>query len=63
MGHNLGFKVLAEGVETSAQLDFLRERGCDAYQGYIKNRPLSAQAFAELLAKEQSQGTLSPSSA
>ncbi len=63
MGHNLGFKVLAEGVETSAQLDFLRERGCDAYQGYLKNRPLSAQAFAELLAKEQSQGTLSPSSA
>ena len=63
MGHNLGFKVLAEGVETSAQLDFLRERGCDAYQGYLKNRPLSAQAFAELLAKEQSQGVLSTSSA
>jgi len=54
MAHNLGFKVLAEGVETSAQLDFLREKGCDAYQGYIKNRPLSAQAFAELLAKESS---------
>jgi diguanylate cyclase (GGDEF)-like protein/PAS domain S-box-containing protein len=54
MAHNLGFKVLAEGVETSAQLDFLREKSCDAYQGYIKSRPLSAQDFAELLAKEQS---------
>ncbi len=63
MGHNLGFKVLAEGVETSEQLNFLREKGCDAYQGYIKNRPLSAQIFSELLAKEQFHGALSPSSA
>ena len=63
MGHNLGFKVLAEGVETPEQLEFLREKGCDAYQGYIKNSPLSAKAFAELLAKEQSQGVLSTSSA
>jgi diguanylate cyclase (GGDEF)-like protein/PAS domain S-box-containing protein len=54
MAHTLGFKVLAEGVETVEQLNFLREKGCDAYQGYIKNRPLSAQAFAKLLAKEQS---------
>ncbi|MFI3221876.1 MAG: bifunctional diguanylate cyclase/phosphodiesterase, partial [Methylococcaceae bacterium] len=54
MAHTLGFKVLAEGVETVEQLNFLREKGCDAYQGYIKNRPLSAQAFAELLAKEKS---------
>jgi len=53
MAHILGFKVLAEGVETVAQLNFLSEKGCDAYQGYIKNRPLSAQDFAELLAKEQ----------
>lgn len=63
MAHTLGFKVLAEGVETVEQLNFLREKGCDAYQGYIKNRPLSAQAFAELLAKEQAPGALSPSSA
>ena len=63
MAHTLGFKVLAEGVETVEQLNFLREKGCDAYQGYIKNRPLSAQAFAKLLAKEQAPGALSPSSA
>ena len=60
IAHNLGFKVLAEGVETKEQLDFLREKGCDAYQGYIKNRPLSAQDFAELLAKEQTFGNTEP---
>jgi len=60
MAHNLGFKVLAEGVETREQLDFLREKGCDAYQGYIKNRPLSASDFAELLAKEQALKNAEP---
>jgi diguanylate cyclase (GGDEF)-like protein/PAS domain S-box-containing protein len=47
-GHILGFKVLAEGVETPEQLAFLREKGCDKYQGYIKSKPLSAPEF-ELL--------------
>ena len=47
MGHALGFSVLAEGVETPEQLWFLTEIGCDSYQGYIKSRPLSAEAFAE----------------
>jgi len=49
MGHILGFKVLAEGVETPEQLAFLQEKGCDLYQGYIKSRPLPAEQFAELL--------------
>lgn len=49
MGHILGFKVLAEGVETAEQLIFLKERGCDLYQGYIKSPAVSAQEFAELL--------------
>ena len=49
MGHTLGFKVLAEGVETPEQLAFLREKGCDSYQGYIKSKPLPAEAFAVLL--------------
>ena len=40
MGHILGFKVLAEGVETPEQLAFLREKKCDTYQGYIKSSPL-----------------------
>jgi len=53
MGHILGFKVLAEGVETMAQLAFLQEKGCDMYQGYIKSRPIPAEEFAGLLREQQ----------
>jgi len=53
MGHILGFKVLAEGVETPEQLAFLQEKGCDMYQGYIKSRPVSAEEFAGLLREQQ----------
>jgi diguanylate cyclase (GGDEF)-like protein len=49
MGKILGFKVLAEGVETQEQLNFLREKGCDIYQGYIKSKPLPADDFLKLL--------------
>ncbi|GKS91865.1 EAL domain-containing protein [Acidovorax sp. SUPP2539] len=49
MGHSLGLAVLAEGVETPEQLAFLRERGCDRYQGYLCQRPLPAEAFTALL--------------
>lgn len=52
MGHQLGFKVLAEGVETEAQWTFLRESGCDELQGYLFSRPLELAQFEELLAKE-----------
>ncbi len=45
----LDVAVLAEGVETPAQLAFLRERGCDRYQGYLCQRPLPAEAFTALL--------------
>jgi len=48
MGHSLGFKVLAEGVETLEQLRFLQEKGCDRYQGYIISQPLPAHEFAAL---------------
>jgi len=53
MGHILGFKVLAEGVETIAQLEFLQEKGCDTYQGYIKSKPVPAEEFAQLLHDQQ----------
>ncbi len=49
MGKTLGFKVLAEGVETPEQLAFLKEKGCDIYQGYIKSKPLPADDFLKLL--------------
>ena len=50
MAHTLGKKVVAEGVETVEQLDFLRERGCDFVQGYYLARPLAAAGMSELLA-------------
>jgi EAL domain-containing protein (putative c-di-GMP-specific phosphodiesterase class I) len=43
MAHNLGFGVVAEGVETKEQLDFLMELGCDHFQGYYFYRPLSPE--------------------
>jgi len=49
MGHILGFKVLAEGVETTAQLAFLQEKGCDSYQGFIKSGPVPTLDFTALL--------------
>ncbi|WP_292433541.1 EAL domain-containing protein [Methylobacter sp.] len=52
MGHILGFKVLAEGVETLEQLAFLREKGCDTYQGFIKSKPLPAEEFVRLLREQ-----------
>jgi EAL domain-containing protein (putative c-di-GMP-specific phosphodiesterase class I) len=50
MGRSLDLQVLAEGVETVQQLDFLRSNGCDAFQGYLCSKPLPAAEFAALLA-------------
>ncbi len=51
MARNLRLDVLAEGVETVEQLDFLREQGCDACQGFLVGRPLPAERMTALLAK------------
>ena len=48
LAHILGFTVLAEGVETEAQLDFLREHGCDLYQGFLFSQPVPASEFVKL---------------
>ena len=49
MGHSLQMKIVAEGVETPAQAEFLRQLGCDEMQGYLLTRPLAADAFKEWL--------------
>ena len=49
LAHSLKRKVVAEGVETEAQLNYLRRHGCDEMQGYYFSRPLPAGEFATLL--------------
>ena len=55
IGHNLGFKVIAEGIETTGQLDFLKAHGCDQGQGYLFSQPLPAEEFEQLLAAIESK--------
>lgn len=47
MAHQLGLTIVAEGVEETRQLAFLRDRGCDIIQGYYFSRPLPADKFTE----------------
>ena len=49
LGHDLGYRVTAEGVEDPRAIDLLREMHCDHAQGYQVGRPLSAEAFLSLV--------------
>ncbi|KIU52365.1 MULTISPECIES: EAL domain-containing protein [Bradyrhizobium] len=52
LGHGLEMSIVAEGVETEAQLGFLSEEGCDAVQGYLIGRPAPIGQFAALVGGE-----------
>ena len=54
LAHNLGLKVIGEGIETEEQLAYLREKVCDEGQGYYFSHPLPANEFTELLEREES---------
>ena len=49
LGHSLGLVVIAEGVETDAQLQILRSLGCNEAQGYLFAKPMGADEMAEYL--------------
>jgi EAL domain-containing protein (putative c-di-GMP-specific phosphodiesterase class I) len=51
MAHNLNMKVLAEGVETKEQLQFLKSQDCDEAQGFLFSPPIPDIEFSRLLAK------------
>ncbi|HEU5281932.1 MAG TPA: EAL domain-containing protein [Gammaproteobacteria bacterium] len=51
LGHNLGLEIVAEGVETIEQMQFLSEHGCDFIQGYYISRPLPANKIGEQFTK------------
>ena len=51
MAHGLGMGVVAEGIEKQEQLDFLRDRDCDEYQGFLASKPVLASDFKTLVAR------------
>lgn len=51
LGHNLGLEIVAEGVETAEQMEFLTEHGCDLIQGYFLSRPLPANKIIQQFTK------------
>jgi diguanylate cyclase len=53
LAHSLRLAVIAEGVETADQLEFLREVGCDQYQGYYCSMPVKAESFEIIVKRER----------
>ena len=61
LAHSLRLKVVAEGVETPAQLDFLKNVGCDEYQGFHFSRPVPAIEFERIVRENSTKtGSMKP---
>lgn len=60
MAHALGLNVIAEGVETSEQVEYLREKDCDEIQGYLVSRPMPGPACMAFIQQQQSRRTGRP---
>jgi EAL domain-containing protein (putative c-di-GMP-specific phosphodiesterase class I) len=52
LGHHMGLKTIAEGVETQEQLSYLTDSGCDRIQGYIYSKPMKTEQLNDFLEKE-----------
>jgi hemerythrin-like metal-binding protein len=57
LGHNLHLKVIAEGVESAEQLDFLKNNGCDEIQGFYISKPLPANDFEKFVKSHELVGS------
>jgi len=55
MAHTLALTVVAEGVEKKEQLEFLKERGCEEYQGYFWSKPVPATEWPALFSRSDDQ--------
>ena len=53
LAHGLRLKVVAEGVETQAQVDLLKETGCELAQGYLYSKPAVVETIEQLLRKNR----------
>ncbi len=60
LGHTLGLRVVAEGVERAQEAEWLREAGCDELQGYLFSRPMAADAVRAWLAGQSIAKVTSP---
>jgi diguanylate cyclase (GGDEF)-like protein len=61
MAHNLSLEVIAEGVETIEQLEFLRKNGCKAFQGHLFGKAISQKEFNQLISQSATSGDRFPS--
>lgn len=60
LSHSLGYKVVAEGVETGEQLEFLSQKSCDYAQGYFFSRPVAAEQFRQRVVEVNERLRFSP---